>query len=417
VSMSNCISLPGADSAKNISFVAYSDQGGRPDGVQVIVHKGFAYVGHMFSDGFSVLDVRDPRKPEAVAFVPMPKNTRSHHLQVADDLLLAINGPSIWTLAQFQDQSKYFASTLTTSFKDSELAFAAGVRIYDISTPSAPREITFLEMPGLGVNRMWWTGGRYAYVAAHEQGYTDHVMAVMDLSVPDRPAIVSRWWLPGQWSAGGEQSDLPKGKRHAAHHAIVAGDFAYGTWRDGGFTIHNISDLANPVMVSHSNWCPPFTGGTHTALPLPERSLLVVADEATTVNCANGVPRIWVVDIRRPESPVPISTLPLPREVDYCSKGGKFGPHNLHENRPGSFQSADIVFATYLNAGVRAYDLRDPFQPTEVAHYVPPPPARMLDSRPNAPAVVQSGDLFVDKEGLIYLTDPNAGLHILQFEG
>src|SRR5258708_8183274 len=133
--MSSSISMARADAAKNISFVAYSDQGGRPDGVQVIVHKGFAYVGHMFSDGFSVLDVRDPRKPEAVAFVPMPRNTRSHHLQVADDLLLAINGPSIWTLAQFQDQSKYFASTLTTSFKDSELAFAAGVRIYDISVP------------------------------------------------------------------------------------------------------------------------------------------------------------------------------------------------------------------------------------------------------------------------------------------
>ncbi|OAJ62452.1 hypothetical protein A6V36_21115 [Paraburkholderia ginsengiterrae] len=417
MSASGSSSIARADSAKNISFVAYSDQGARPDGVQVIVHKGFAYVGHMFSDGFSVLDVRDPRRPEAVAFVPMPKNTRSHHLQVADKLLLAINGPSIWTLAQFQDQSKYFASTLTTSFKDNELAFAAGVRIYDISVPSTPREIAFLEIPGLGVNRIWWTGGRYAYVAVHEQGYTDHVMAVIDLSVPERPEIVSRWWLPGQWIAGGELSALPAGKRHAAHHAIIAGDFAYGAWRDGGITIHSIRDLSKPVMISHSNWSPPFTGGTHTALPLPERNLLVVADEATTVNCANGIPRIWVVDIRRPESPVPISTLPVPKEFDYCQKGGKFGPHNLHENRPGSFQSSDIVFATYLNAGVRAYDLRDPFQPVELAHYVPPPPARMIDSRPNAPAVVQSGDIFVDPEGLIYLTDPNAGLHILQFEG
>jgi hypothetical protein len=406
-----------ADSAKNISLIAYSDQGGRPDGVQVIVHRGFAYVGHMFSDGFSVLDVNDPRDPKAVAFVAMPRNTRSHHLQVAENLLLAINGPSIWTLAQFQDPTKYFGSTLTTSFKDSDLAFAAGVRIYDISVPSAPREIAFLEIPGLGVNRIWWTGGRYAYVAVHEEGYTDHIMAVVDLADPARPAIVGRWWLPGQWTAGGEELRLPKGKRYAAHHAIVAGDKAYGTWRDGGFTIHDISDLGKPAMVSHTNLSPPFTGGTHTSLPLADRGLLIVADEATTVNCANGVPRIWVVDIRGPGSPVPISTLPLPREIDYCAKGGKFGPHNLHENRPGSFQSSDIVFATYLNAGVRAYDLRDPFRPAEVAHYVPPAPIRMIDSRPNAPAVVQSGDLFVDAQGLIYLTDPNAGLHILQFEG
>ena len=43
-------------------IVGHSDQGGRPDGVQVMVHRGFAYVGHMFSKGFSVIDVRDAEK-------------------------------------------------------------------------------------------------------------------------------------------------------------------------------------------------------------------------------------------------------------------------------------------------------------------------------------------------------------------
>ena len=66
MSLSNGVPAVKADSAKNISFVAYSDQGGRPDGVQVIVHKGFAYVGHMFSDGFSVLDVTDPDRKSVV---------------------------------------------------------------------------------------------------------------------------------------------------------------------------------------------------------------------------------------------------------------------------------------------------------------------------------------------------------------
>ena len=63
---------------------------GRPlDGVQVIVHKGHAFVGHMFSDGFSVVDVRDPLNPKTVAFVAAPKNTRSHHLQIHGDILLS----------------------------------------------------------------------------------------------------------------------------------------------------------------------------------------------------------------------------------------------------------------------------------------------------------------------------------------
>ena len=45
--------LPAGATASNISFLARSDQGGRLDGVQCIVHKGYAYVGHMFSDGFT----------------------------------------------------------------------------------------------------------------------------------------------------------------------------------------------------------------------------------------------------------------------------------------------------------------------------------------------------------------------------
>ena len=46
--------LPKPDYARNMRLVGYSDQGGRPDGVQVMVHRGHAYVGHMFSKGFSV---------------------------------------------------------------------------------------------------------------------------------------------------------------------------------------------------------------------------------------------------------------------------------------------------------------------------------------------------------------------------
>ena len=80
--------MSSAASAKNIRFLSRCDQGGRPDGVQVILHKGHAFIGHMFSDGYSVVDV-DPYKPKTVALVAAPKNTRSHHLQIHGDILLA----------------------------------------------------------------------------------------------------------------------------------------------------------------------------------------------------------------------------------------------------------------------------------------------------------------------------------------
>jgi hypothetical protein len=47
-------------SAHNIEFVGHTDQNGRGDGVQVMVHKGHAFVGHMFSDGFTITDISDP---------------------------------------------------------------------------------------------------------------------------------------------------------------------------------------------------------------------------------------------------------------------------------------------------------------------------------------------------------------------
>ena len=61
-----------AVAAKGIKFVGHSDLGGKSDGVQIMVHRGYAYVGHMFSKGFSVIDVRDPGKPQAVAYLPAP---------------------------------------------------------------------------------------------------------------------------------------------------------------------------------------------------------------------------------------------------------------------------------------------------------------------------------------------------------
>jgi hypothetical protein len=99
------------------------------------------------------------------------------------------------------------------------------------------------------------------------------------------------------------------------------------------------------------------------------------------------------------------------------SKGGHFGPHNIHENRPGTFVSSDLIFATYQNAGIRVFDIRDPQAPAEVGAWVPPQPQRLVDHRPNRARVIQSADIFVDQAGLIYATDYNGGLYILEYGG
>jgi hypothetical protein len=407
--------VPARGIGRGIRHLSYSDIGGRPDSVQVMVNRGHVYLGHMFSNGVTILDASDPRRLKPAGFFTAGDYTRTHHLQVSEDLLLLANGANIVAMQSYDNLRGYFENALADSITNRK-KFRSGLSIHDISRPAEMKEIAFLEMPGFGINRLWWTGGRYAYVAAHFDGFTDHILCIVDLVNITKPEIVSRWWLPGMNRAAGETSTVPEGRRVALHHMITAGSRGYAAWRDGGLTIHDISDPARPKLLAHTNWSPPFPGGTHTALPLPGRNLLIVADEANAEMCAKGTFYTFVVDIRAPQNPVPISTLPTPREKNFCAKG-TFGPHNLHENRPGSLRSEETIFATYNNAGVRVFDIRDAFAPKEIAYWVPPVPNKLIDPRPNVTLAAKSADVYVTAEGLMYVSDWNGGLHVLQFEG
>src|SRR5215831_2594217 len=130
-----------AVASRNIRFVSHSDQGGRSDGVQVMVHRGYAYVGHGFSNGITIIDVRDAKRPKVVDFLACPPNTRAIHLQTHEDLLLAVNGPSVWHMQEFQNQRDYFAASPADKLGPRAGSFTAGVRVFDISRPDRPVEI------------------------------------------------------------------------------------------------------------------------------------------------------------------------------------------------------------------------------------------------------------------------------------
>jgi hypothetical protein len=404
-------------------LLGHTDQGGRPDGIQVMVDKGYAYVGHFFSGGMTVIDVRDPRDPKPVEFVRAPPRTWNLHLQAHDGILLMVNGRDLFSEGQFADKSDYYSGSVgqkigsATGSGGSQADWTAGMTVFDIATPGKPRKIGFMPIDGVGVHRIWYTGGRWAYISALLNGYSDYILITVDMSDPTAPREAGRYWLPGMHTAGGETPSWPDKYRFALHHGIVSGDTAYCAWRDGGLVMVDVADRANPKLITHRNWCPPFGGGTHNCLPLPDRDLLIVVDEAVLDRQQDGLKVIWVLDIREPTNPVSIATFPTPAEADYAGLGGVFGPHNVHENRPGSFVSSEIIFATYQNAGVRAFDIRDPFRPVEIAALVPAPPARLVDPRPGAAQVIQSCDVFVDSGGILYVTDNNAGLYTIEMEG
>src|SRR5215472_16162753 len=128
--------LPIPDYARNMRLIGHSDQGGRPDGVQIMVHRGFAYVGHMFSKGFSVIDVRDPTNSRAVNFIAAPQNTWTIHLQTHDDLLLVINAKDMFAAAEFADERAYYSGALGQTVGTAQAKrmrdWTAGLAVFDI---------------------------------------------------------------------------------------------------------------------------------------------------------------------------------------------------------------------------------------------------------------------------------------------
>ena len=140
---------------------------------------------------------------------------------------------------------------------------------------------------------------------------------------------------------------------------------------------------------------------------------------------------IGMVDIADPVNPTLISTFPYPEIPEgYPYKNfnvipgvgaGPFGPHNLHEphNHPALEDRNDRIYCTYFHAGLRVYDISDPFVPREIAYYIPPDPEKWAfnnaagDLFPG-PNIATTEDLIVDNRGYIYMNTLHQGLYILR---
>jgi hypothetical protein len=351
---------------------------------QIVVEKGTAFIAHMHTEGVTLVDVRDPYSPKVRSKIKAPLNGHSHKVQVCGDLMIVNN-----------ERYKNFEP------------WHAGVRIYDISDRDAPRETGFWKTEGTGVHRMWFVDGRFAHVTASAKGFSHQIYVVLDLEDPTMPQEYSRWWLPGMWEEGGEVPDWPPGMKVRAHGPpMVSGNRAYVGWTDGGLTILDISDLRKPSLISRFNVTPPFGGLTHTVMPLPERGLLVVTNEAHEEFCREPEKHLWLFDVRYEKNPVPISVAEVESE-GFCEKGGRFGPHNIHENRPGSMIDDQHVYVAWFNGGLRILDIRNRYRPLEAGYFIP--------ERPEGQKAVQTNDVFVDANGLIYIVDRLDGhMYILE---
>ncbi len=384
--------------------------GGMGEGMSIQVAKDgrrILWLAHESAPkNFTGVDVSDPRRPRVVVQTDLPhQQMRSNSLEVSGDIMAVA----------YQVQRHGLQP--------------AGFELFDVSVPETPRSIGFFDASGpnsRGVHQLWFCDGEYVHMSAGAEDFTptdlrdDQFYRIVDVRSPSKPIEVGRWWLPGTRVGDGHAPPVRhEGKADTgfrAHNTNVypqRPDRAYLGYIDGGMIILDISDKSAPKMISRWDNSPPFDGFTHTVLPLFDRELFLVTDEAIWEDGSDWPKLLWVVDGRDERNPVPVSTCPIPGPDAFSPKSRRVGVHNIHENvpTPYSWQSDQIVIGTFFASGLRAYDISNAFQPREIGIFLPPAPPL------SATGAISLNDVFVDERQIVYTVDRHSGgLYILEMD-
>ena len=300
-----------------------------------------------------------------------------------------------------------------------------------------------------GTHKNWWEcDSGIAYLVSGAPGWrTRRMTLIFDLSDPAKPVFVRAFGLPGQepGATGPVPTDLhghistgPKGNRVY---------FGYGTNKGGLVQIVDRQKLlSGPKEPTKENLLYPQVGrldlppnaGAHTAFPMlgvevPEfardkdgrvRDFVVVTDESVANECLEARQMVWIADITAESTPFGVSTWTVPEKSgDFCGRGGRFGTHSSNESFTPIYYKR-VMFFAHFNAGVRAVDVRDPYNPKEIAYFIPAitdkTDKRCVGTGANerCKVAIQTNNVEVDDRGYIYAVDrANTGLHILELTG
>lgn len=369
-------------SAFNTKHIGHIDC---PGGGQVWVDGNILYIGHMRPpSGTTLVDISDPRNPRKLTTIDVPPGWHSHKVR-AQDGLMVINHERFGT--------------------DGPAEFGGGLAIYDTTNPQKPALISKWLTGGKGVHRYDFDG-RYAYISPTADGYVGAFVMILDLQDPANPTEVGRWWIPGQWTGGGEEYPWHDYVAPRCHHPLRMGDRLYVSYWHHGLFILDISDLSKPKAIAHRNSSPGFPHPTHTCLPIPQklkgRDIMIVADEDVAKLRPHAPAFTWIYDITDERNPLPISTF----QVEGLDKDGSPQPPMMGCHQPSERFKGSIIPFAWFAQGLRLVDIADPFAPREVGHFQPDPP--------NGAEQASSNDVTIDERGIVYLIDRVRGVDIIE---
>jgi hypothetical protein len=387
-------------------------------------------------NGTSILDIEDPSKPNLVWHIPNEANRNSRGVSVVYDYTFDSSG---------RDYLIRNSEVLTAGETGTDLKF----QIFDITSRSTdPSQISLVSEitgtppnscgPGCGgkfvrrAHKGWWSQATgYFYAAAGEPGFQNVIIHIFDLKDPKAPKFVGRAWIPGQ------KNGEPGYEGQYAHHPIVDEENKrlYVGYRGAGQAASfDISNPAQPKLVWEIDMSPPHRG-PHTVSPIVynevpnfgkkalPRTYAFIVDEAGAADispCPEGVRSgSYMVDITTESKPFPVSVWQVP-VGNFCTKGGRFGPHQSAEtvnDKINRFEDK-IAWLAYFNAGIRVVDLSNPYNLKELGYYIPKTNGNSHPIAKDQPTVIQINDVDIDHRGLAYAADRiGTGLFILEYRG
>ncbi len=303
------------------------------------------------------------------------------------------------------------------------------MRCGNVGDPERPKHVSTIARGLSGTHKNWWEcDSGIAYLVSGAAGWrTSRMTQVFDLSNPARPRFIRDFGLPGQQA--GARGPVPTG----LHGPISTGPkgnriyFGYGTNSGGVMQIVDREKLLNgPREPTDANLLYPQVGrlelpsamGAHTTFPIlglevaelasqaggNRRDFVLIVNEALASHCAEPRQMVWLADITEEKRPMTVSGWTVVEASGNFCALGRFGAHSSNESFTPIYHRR-IVFVAFFNAGVRAVDIRDPYRPVEVAHFIPAQGAL-------------TNNVEVDDRGYVYIVDRGAlGMHILELTG
>ena len=325
-----------------------------------------------------------------------------------------------------------------------------GHEIWDVTKPDAPSFITRVSWDLKDTHKSWWecdTGIAFL-VSGVKTWRIRRMTEVFDLSDPTKPVKIRDFGLDGQQP--GATGAMP-GDLHGAVSTGKTGNrlyFAYGINKGGILQIVDREKLINgPKEPTADNLKYPEIGrldmnpmhGAHTTMPLgkfkiaefakdkegAERDIVMIVGEVYANEC--GAPRqmVFFADVTIESKPMIVSNFTAPAQPRRSSAraAAASASHASNESTAPVFYQK-LTFITYFNAGVRAVDVRDPFNPKEVGYFIPSITEATekrcikVDGKDRCKVAIQSNNVETDDRGYIYVVDrSNTGMHILEVTG